>query len=189
MSALLIFYAGAAEAQDTLSIASSASTNEALGSASVVVTRSGSLTSSVSVNYATSNGTASAGQDFTAVSGTLTFAANETSKTITVPLGFPPYYTHECTAARGAKTFSVVLSNPSSNATITNSVSAITIEAVSSTPIQVSIQPTASTSEAGLPAPLPEPSAVTVSPTRLWGFGSFPVQLRTRAKKARGASS
>ena len=132
----------------TLAIASSASTNESLGSASVVVTRSGSLADSVSVNYATSNGTASAGSDFTAASGTLTFAANETSKTITVPLGVAPYYTHECTAAHGAKTFSVVLSNPSSNATITNSVSAITIAAVSSTPIQVSISPTASTSEA-----------------------------------------
>ena len=40
----------------------------------------------VSVAYATSNGTAIAGSDYTATSGTLSFAAGETSKTITVNL-------------------------------------------------------------------------------------------------------
>ena len=41
---------------------------------------------SVSVNYATSDGTAVAGADYTATSGTLTFAAGETSKTVHVPI-------------------------------------------------------------------------------------------------------
>ena len=40
----------------------------------------------VSVDYTTSNGTASAGQDYAAKSGTLTFAAGETTKTIDVPV-------------------------------------------------------------------------------------------------------
>jgi CSLREA domain-containing protein len=38
----------------------------------------------VSVNYATADGTAAAGSDYAAASGTLNFAANETAKTITV---------------------------------------------------------------------------------------------------------
>ena len=40
----------------------------------------------VSVDYATANGTAAAGDDYTATSGTLTFAAGETTKTIRVPI-------------------------------------------------------------------------------------------------------
>jgi hypothetical protein len=40
----------------------------------------------VSVNYATAGGTATAGADYGSVSGTLTFARGETSKTITVPV-------------------------------------------------------------------------------------------------------
>ncbi|HBL59814.1 MAG TPA: sodium:calcium exchanger, partial [Cyanobacteria bacterium UBA8803] len=38
------------------------------------------------VNFATANGTATAGADYTATSGTLTFAPGETSKTITIPV-------------------------------------------------------------------------------------------------------
>ena len=38
------------------------------------------------VDYATSDGTAVAGEDYTAASGTLTFAAGETGKTVSVPI-------------------------------------------------------------------------------------------------------
>jgi Ca2+-binding RTX toxin-like protein len=40
----------------------------------------------ISVNYSTANQTAIAGSDYTATNGTLTFAAKETSKTISVPI-------------------------------------------------------------------------------------------------------
>src|SRR5439155_10748347 len=42
--------------------------------ATVAVTRTGGSAGSVSVNYGTSNGTATAGSDYTAAAGTLTFA-------------------------------------------------------------------------------------------------------------------
>ena len=42
--------------------------------------------SPVTVDYLTRDGTAIAGQDFTGTSGTLTFAAGETGKTVTVPV-------------------------------------------------------------------------------------------------------
>jgi Ca2+-binding RTX toxin-like protein len=41
---------------------------------------------SVSVNYATANGTATAGSDYSAQAGTLTFAAGETVKSVVVPI-------------------------------------------------------------------------------------------------------
>jgi len=41
---------------------------------------------SITVDYATADGTAAAGSDYTATSGTLTFAPGETSKTIPVPV-------------------------------------------------------------------------------------------------------
>ena len=40
----------------------------------------------MSVDYATADGTAKAGEDYTAVSGTLSFAAGETEKTVHVPI-------------------------------------------------------------------------------------------------------
>lgn len=43
-------------------------------------------TSPVSVQYATADGTASAGSDYTSTSGTLTFAPGETTKTVSVPI-------------------------------------------------------------------------------------------------------
>ena len=49
------------------------------------VTKTGTTSSSYSVNYATANGTAASGSDYNATSGTLTFAAGGTSsQTITV---------------------------------------------------------------------------------------------------------
>jgi hypothetical protein len=75
------------------------------------VTLDSASASPVSVNYATANGTAVAGTDYTQTSGTLTFPAGVTSETIIVPI---------TTVATGGptKTFTMQLSN-ASGATIT----------------------------------------------------------------------
>src|SRR6185503_14686664 len=52
--------------------------------ATVTVKRSGPATNPVTVNYATSDGTAQAPGDYTAAGGTLSFGANVTSRTFTV---------------------------------------------------------------------------------------------------------
>jgi len=57
------------------------------------------------VNYATSNGTATAPTDYTAASGTLTFAPGETSKTITIT-------TVNDSAQEGDETVNLTLSSP-----------------------------------------------------------------------------
>ena len=54
------------------------------GTLSFTVSKIGSTTSSFSVNYATANGTASAGSDYTAKSGSLTFTSSETTKNVSV---------------------------------------------------------------------------------------------------------
>lgn len=48
------------------------------------VSLSPTSTGTVTVNYATANGSAAAGSDYTATSGSLTFSAGQTSKTVTV---------------------------------------------------------------------------------------------------------
>ena len=50
------------------------------------VSLSRAASGTVTVDYATSDGTATAGNDYTATSGTLTFAAGETMKTVSVPV-------------------------------------------------------------------------------------------------------
>src|SRR5262249_51997080 len=64
----------------------------------------------VTVRYATADGTATAGSDYQAASGTLTFAAGETSKTIAVLVNGDRL-------AEPNETFSVNLTSPN-NATI-----------------------------------------------------------------------
>ncbi len=60
----------------------------------------------VSVNYSTTDGTAKAGQDYTAVSGgTVTFNPGETSKSAPVTI-------LDDSLAEGNETFTVTLSNP-----------------------------------------------------------------------------
>lgn len=86
--------------------AASYGVNENSQNLSVAVTRTGDVSSQTTVDYATANGTAIAGVDYTAASGTLTFAPGETSKTVLVPIINDNFY-------EGNETFSLALGNPS----------------------------------------------------------------------------
>ena len=99
----------------SLSIADSSVTEGNSGTATMTftVTMSTSSPQTVTVNYATANGTATAPGDYTAASGTLTFPSGTTSQTFTVPVVGD-------TTVEADETFTVTLSNPS-NATFTRS--------------------------------------------------------------------
>jgi hypothetical protein len=59
---------------------------EDLGMLTLTVQRTGGTAGNLSVDYSTADGTAVAGQDYTATAGTLNFSAGETSKTIQIPI-------------------------------------------------------------------------------------------------------
>jgi Ca2+-binding RTX toxin-like protein len=71
----------------------------------------GAFGSTVTVAYATANGSAVAGSDYAATSGTLSFAPGQTVKTIIVPIT-------DDTALEGAERLSVNLSAPTGGATV-----------------------------------------------------------------------
>ena len=78
----------------------------------LTATRFGGLTGAVSVDYATSNGTALAGSDFTAASGTFSWAAGTGgSKSVVIT-------TLQDTDDEGAESFTATLSAPTGGATI-----------------------------------------------------------------------
>ncbi|MDG6104312.1 VWA domain-containing protein [Dactylosporangium aurantiacum] len=60
--------------------------NENAGNATFTVSLSGTSTDPVSVNFATANGTATAGADYTGRTGTVTFTPGQTSRPVTVPI-------------------------------------------------------------------------------------------------------
>jgi hypothetical protein len=59
---------------------------EDVGQATITVNRIGGSRGAITVGYSTADQTATAGADYTAVSGTLTFADGETSKTLLIPV-------------------------------------------------------------------------------------------------------
>ena len=84
------------------------------------VTLTNPASTPVKVDYATSNGSASAPSDYTASSGVLTFAPGETTKTITVLVNGDDI-------DEGTETFTMAISNPSPNAILGNATSTATI--------------------------------------------------------------
>ncbi len=82
---------------------------ENAGSATITVTRGGDTASAVSVKVVTSDGTAHAGTDYTAVSATVNFAAGDTQKTVLIPL-------IDNTLPDGDRTVNLALSNATGGA-------------------------------------------------------------------------
>lgn len=79
---------------------------EGVATVTLSVTRTGGGTGAASVQYATSNGTATAGSDYTAKTGTLSWAAGDVAaKTIAIPIA-------NDTIAEANETFTVTLTNP-----------------------------------------------------------------------------
>jgi glucose/arabinose dehydrogenase len=59
---------------------------ENAGTATITVKRGGNTAIAASVQYSTADGTATAGSDYTTVTGTLNFAAGDTEETFTIPI-------------------------------------------------------------------------------------------------------
>jgi len=92
--------------------ASGTTVNENGGQATITVTRTGGSSGAVSVNYATSNGSATAGSDYTARSGMLSWSAGETAaKTFTVPVT-------DDAAVEPNETVTLTLSSPTGGASL-----------------------------------------------------------------------
>ena len=79
--------------------------NENAGSVTVSVTRGGNTTLPTTINYATSNGSATQPGDYTSTSGSLQFAPGETVKTFVVPV-------IDDAVVEGSESIKLVLSSP-----------------------------------------------------------------------------
>lgn len=94
---------GAAAAPPSLSIAPASATEG--GALTFVVTRTGDTSTAVSASYSTASGTATSGSDFTAATGTVSFAAGQTSATVAVA-------TIDDTTVESAEAMAVTLTAP-----------------------------------------------------------------------------
>ena len=94
--------------------------SEGAGTANFTVSLSAASGKTVTVNYATANGTATAGSDYTAKSGTVTFVAGDTRESVSVTI-------LNDAAEEPGETFVVNLTGPS-NATIADAQGQATIQ-------------------------------------------------------------
>jgi Calx-beta domain len=134
--------------------------NEAAGTMSFTVTLSAASGQTVSVNYGSSNGTAVAGSDYTAASGTLTFAPGVVSQTITVPITNDTVY-------EPGETLYVNLSAPS-NATIADGLGIGTIIDNDPVPTVSSVTAASATEGGNLVHTVTLSNASASRPRRAW---------------------
>jgi len=89
------------------------------GTVTLTATRTGGSNSPVSVGYATTNGTATAGRDYPVTSGALSWDFGDTtSKSVIIPITLDAL-------VEGNETFSITLSNPTGGATLGTPSSAV----------------------------------------------------------------
>ena len=88
--------------------ASCSATGAVCAAVDFTVTLSRAAAETVTLEYATSDGTAVAGEDYTAAAGTLSFSPGRTTQTVSVAVLDDPH-------DEGSETFTLVLSNPSGN--------------------------------------------------------------------------
>jgi len=149
--------------------AASYSTTATAGSVTMTVNRAGSSRGSASVSYATVNGTAVAGTDFTSMSGQLTWDDGDTSvKTFEVGLA----------KSAGGKSFSVALAKPD-GATIANpSAASVAVAAAVATPPPVTAPPVTTPPVTTPPAGGSASLSVRVQGNHFIDANSEPLQLR-----------
>lgn len=148
------------------------------GSFTVTVTRSGGSFGTVTVNYSTADGTASAGSDYTASSGTLTFDDGVMSRSFNVPVIDDSVYESD-------ETLGVALSNPGGGASLgTPSTATLTINDNDPVPSAGTLEFGAATYTVSESGP-----ALEVSVTRSGGsFGTVTVDYSTTDGSASAGS-
>lgn len=124
-------------------LAAAVSVSESQPFVTLSVARTGTVTQTISVNYATASGTATAGSDFTATSNTLTWLTTDSDvKQITIPLLTDSSY-------EGNETFTVTLSAVTGGAVLGMSTTTVTIIDDDQAPIPSASQPTSPSSDGG----------------------------------------
>ena len=128
------------------------SVNENGTTQTIAVTRTGGTNVPASVSYGTSDGSATAGSDYTSTSGTLNFLSGETSKTFTIPIT-------DDTLLEGNETVNLSLTNATNGASLGTQNTAI-LTVIDTTPT-----PTPAPTPALTPTDTPTPTP-TFTPTR-----------------------
>ena len=148
-----------AAAAPTLGLtASSYSASQTSGTIRVGIVRLGTATKTASVTYATKDGTAVAGRDYTRQSGTITWKAGETStKVVSIPVS--------AIAFSGSRTLTLTLSNPTGATLNKRPTATVTINGSGTT------QPPPTTNPA--PTPVPSGAIGKTAAARLLSQGTF----------------
>jgi hypothetical protein len=108
------------------------SVSESNASAAIIVTRNNGSNGTITVDYTTSNGTATAGEDYTATTGTLTFLNGETGKLLSIPI------TND-SKDEPDETLTITLSNPTGGAQLVSPSSAVVTISDNDNPPTVSV--------------------------------------------------